>query len=419
MAHDSSGHIFIQTVSGTTYGVEIADLQQVLGRGVNDLGLLCSDQEWDASQTPAVLADAKKINWWARKKPVPLSGSTPVWNHPTSTWYMGKDGNFGIYSKTYSTIDISTVLADLDGELNGWEYHKDALAYRLRDFEGYYHNARNPFLGLDVHVATPQVAPGDPLVVEYRFSGSTPSADYEISFDEVMCEGLTDALHPNGIAPIADLYLAILVYKVNGTAGYDRVGWATSDVPLSGLVGAARNVQFTMSTVGNYIVVPVFSEKQKETDAYPSVNAWSLIPGTNAMSFEVSTVMLPTMSCEAWVQVQNGVYDTTVHYRATFYAGTSGNTFRGVSIKFVDLDGQTVIQSVQNVQDPNGGSADLVLSANQTQRVPSSGYSTFVWNAGMTLQEYVEQRGGRIIIEGSGAASSETHIDTPAQPKNI
>lgn len=47
MAHQN-GRIYIDTNTTPHKGVEIADLQQVLGRGVNDLGLLCSDQEWYA-----------------------------------------------------------------------------------------------------------------------------------------------------------------------------------------------------------------------------------------------------------------------------------------------------------------------------------------------------------------------------------
>ena len=42
----SNGVIYIDTSTTPHKGVSIADIQQTLGRGVNDIGLLCSDQEW-------------------------------------------------------------------------------------------------------------------------------------------------------------------------------------------------------------------------------------------------------------------------------------------------------------------------------------------------------------------------------------
>lgn len=43
---NQNGRIFIDTSTTPNKGVEIADLQRVLGRGTGDLGLLCADQEW-------------------------------------------------------------------------------------------------------------------------------------------------------------------------------------------------------------------------------------------------------------------------------------------------------------------------------------------------------------------------------------
>ena len=422
MAHDSSGHIFIQTVGGTTYGVEIADLQQVLGRGVNDLGLLCSDQEWDTAQTPAVLADAKKINWWARKKPVPLSGSTPVWNHPTSTWYMGKDGNFGIYSKTYFSVsDISSILADVDGGLNGWEYHKDTLAYRLRDFEGYFHNARNPFDGLDVHVETPQVAPGENLVVAYRFSATSPTASDEIGLEEIACEGLTDAYH-DGIVSVADMYLALLVYGANGSLGYTRIGWAISDSTLSGLTGdAARYVQFPIPSsqaTGDYIVLAMLCEVNTNPNPDQGSNSWTLIPGTSIMQFEVATTMLPSMSVEAYVFSDAR---TTVYFAGSFFGGTttSSQTFNDITMTFKTAGGQTVF-TVSNVQNENGSAVPLVVQNGATVRVPASisNWRTVEWpSVGMDVDTFIQgqdysdvRSGNHIELSGTGADNYYTYL---------
>ena len=73
MAH-SNGRIYIDP---NTTGVEIADLQQVLGRVTGDLGQLCSDQEWyldhidPVTQEPVyLLRPVNRINKWAKYKPV-------------------------------------------------------------------------------------------------------------------------------------------------------------------------------------------------------------------------------------------------------------------------------------------------------------------------------------------------------------
>lgn len=119
MAH-SNGRIFITTTGGVTYGVEIADLQQVLGRGVNDLGLLCSDQEWyDNNGTPA-LRPANKINKWARYKPINSNNIGFV------TDAERRAANFGLSASQYT--------APGPAALAGWSYVRPTAHFRLVDF---------------------------------------------------------------------------------------------------------------------------------------------------------------------------------------------------------------------------------------------------------------------------------------------
>lgn len=71
MAHEN-GRIFIDRESTPNIGVSIADVQAVLGRGVNDLGLLCSDQEWFTDPLTGIdsLRPTNKINENSKNKPV-------------------------------------------------------------------------------------------------------------------------------------------------------------------------------------------------------------------------------------------------------------------------------------------------------------------------------------------------------------
>lgn len=151
-------------------GVEIADLQQVLGRGVNDLGLLCSDQEWNAAGT--ALQPANKINPWALYKPVrePEIGMITRMDFGS----LGFGNTSGANALPYATTINGFVSLYADGDnnnlgrtsrANGWRYLKprgkaQSEMFRIFDFVkvisengslrpvngiGYNHRAVNPF----------------------------------------------------------------------------------------------------------------------------------------------------------------------------------------------------------------------------------------------------------------------------------
>lgn len=131
--------------------VSISDVQLILGSSSNDLGTLCTHAN---------------INMWAKWKPVPLRNivglpdeivngnswkGNPVEGTNRPWWYGGGQGVGSDYY-TYGVPVISD-LSDIgsNGEQNDdsvWTYRKPSGGmsepYRLADFVGYYHDARQP-----------------------------------------------------------------------------------------------------------------------------------------------------------------------------------------------------------------------------------------------------------------------------------
>lgn len=126
MAHDSEGNIFI----GAT-GVEIADIQTVLGSSRNDIGALIQNGN---------------INKWARLKPFrynapgfPLdrTKSTPELRSPERMTRL-LAANFGLSIPKYNATDFKTHYSDQWTYLKprGLSYNEH---YRFPDFDGYVH----------------------------------------------------------------------------------------------------------------------------------------------------------------------------------------------------------------------------------------------------------------------------------------
>ena len=136
MAH-SNGRIYIDA---NTTGVEIADLQRVLGRGTGDIGLLCGDVEWDRTQTPAELRRAEKINPLAKFKPERIN----KWGLLALS--ERQNNFFGLSILPYGVTGGGSITQFLERYTDEWAYLPPrGLSYneqfRLRDFEDYYHYA--------------------------------------------------------------------------------------------------------------------------------------------------------------------------------------------------------------------------------------------------------------------------------------
>lgn len=144
MANDGNS-IYIDTNSTPNRGVEIVDLQQVLGRGENDLGLLCSDKEWNAAGT--ALVSANKVNKNAKYKSVRSSKLTAMTDADFQDAYFGL--NIPIYGSGYIT-SLSTFFDSFAsaysylpprGKGNGQSGADEW--FRILDFNGYNKNARS------------------------------------------------------------------------------------------------------------------------------------------------------------------------------------------------------------------------------------------------------------------------------------
>lgn len=169
---NENGRIFVTTEGGVTYGVEIADLQQVLGTSDNDLGLLCTDKTWDREQTPWVLVDTDRINKWAKYRPVEKAnflgiltdsqrksvdwgiGNIPIWTNKTIPQMV----KFWIGGATGSAPP------DCGIQMYYWTKVLPSTYYRLRDFssdvnnKGYFHGAQAPIFPFVGDLAIPSTA---------------------------------------------------------------------------------------------------------------------------------------------------------------------------------------------------------------------------------------------------------------------
>lgn len=153
MAHQN-GRIYIDTTTTPHKGVEIADLQQVLGRATGYLGQLCTDQEWydtgnlDGQGNPIYALrplNPPRINKWARYKPC---ASTIL---AVLTLEQRRAANCGIDCSDTATGCFSTNLSSLIARAKAnkvWNKEMPTV-YRLRDFEGYNHYASIPYEPID------------------------------------------------------------------------------------------------------------------------------------------------------------------------------------------------------------------------------------------------------------------------------
>lgn len=123
----TDGLIHRDTTENPNEGISIADVQKAVGRGENDLGLLCSDQEWYENNGTPALRDAGQLNPYAKFKPLAL---VPTAQHPE---YMGEITDSVRATNLYGfSIPVVTTAKDLfDVE---FAYNKPTSWFRLLDF---------------------------------------------------------------------------------------------------------------------------------------------------------------------------------------------------------------------------------------------------------------------------------------------
>lgn len=264
-----------------TAPVGIQDVQQALGDGRTDLGLLCQ---------------SSNINMWAKYKPVVknMIDTTPQLNSDsgktwkningtgglgTDAWFKGTAGNFGITPKVIhhnggaGDDRMLDVLEDIavfaTGNLNGWVYTKPsggaASPYRLIDFNRYNAKAVPP---IKVVTGKSEITEASGASWEYSFQimGSAAS--------EVVTDVDTrDYLLASDV--IGTCYLGVAIYmKVQRSLDevYEPIAWATGNawlgqgIATSGDGGhgtpSSTYVQATFAKDKTYYALPLFFSEQ-------------------------------------------------------------------------------------------------------------------------------------------------------------
>lgn len=191
--------------------VSISDVQLILGSSSNDLGTLCTHAN---------------INMWAKWKPVPLrnivglpdeivNGNSWKGNPIAGTnkpWWFG--GGQGV-GNDYLTYDIPVIsdLSDIgsDGDQNDdgvWKYRKPSGGmsepFRLADFVGYYHQARQPIWS-DM---PPSLYLNDTTIIGVGVLDYPEIGEFSLSDVRDMI-GLADGIH---------LYAAMVIVITNGSS---------------------------------------------------------------------------------------------------------------------------------------------------------------------------------------------------------
>lgn len=267
----ANGKIFIKTIAGVTYGVSVADIQQTLGRGTGDVGLLLSDQEWyDNNGTPA-LRDVNKIRKWAWHKPIRhpsvaydtrnLSAGDDGFNgqQPTGEYCIGSLempyaqtlGSFTQTSNTDGGVTVTKWQANsgffyqmMRGNL-GWNYRRPrgidnshTEPFRMFDIVNYNHNAESP---MPVPPSGSRyIAPSGNVTLLVDLPDTLPVGNMTL-----------DTMHiPAGLISttpvLTNFYVGILLYRPN----FSDCAWktATAKIGNSSLQNTNRKVSFSSFT---------------------------------------------------------------------------------------------------------------------------------------------------------------------------
>jgi hypothetical protein len=126
-----NGRIYVNTDETPNIGISIAEIARCIGVGSEDLGTLISH---------------KNNNMWSRKKPVVINTLDVNYNVPD--WWRGAEGNCGVEPPARVT-SFSALLSQYDGKLNGWKHIRPHQYFRVLDYNGYYHYAKAPIIGID------------------------------------------------------------------------------------------------------------------------------------------------------------------------------------------------------------------------------------------------------------------------------
>lgn len=317
MAHQN-GRIYIDTNTTPHKGVEIADLQQVLGIGSGDLGYIIS-----------MGGATEKINKWSIHKPE-RSAKLGV-----LTLADRQDGNFGMdIPKCTSTTGIA---AFLNGYASGYNYltprGKKSIPsqcewFRILDFDGYNHYA-NCFVNTnDLTLPTSYVVGAGSVGVYFHVginNGNNLQAD-SISISDLKLGG------SEGTA-FGSLYFGILFtdgssYKLitsSNTLATDVNTYGGGEVSLAESGGALSG----LTTGESYTYYPVLSKlPHSSMSSITQQDTIVALPKLSPRSFKASEVtaqqVVAILDCDANMDYRARLFvDFVVGMSATGSAPTS------------------------------------------------------------------------------------------------
>lgn len=294
MAHDNDGIIKVDTTTTPYEGVEIADIQAVLGSNKNDIGQLILAN--DSFNNPLV-------NKWAKYKPVKQSGlgfpnqlnSDFTWK-TTADWWKGYNGQCGMTFTTYNSLGTNNMSSSssffhelLAGNLS-WGYERptggiNQYPFRFLDFNYYSHNAPKPVTGVYDNL---QVYGGGKLTVQLDESRAQESLGIQLS----------DLVISN--SAVSGWYVGVLIWMSNS-----QFTFAFSQNTLGGNGGL--DVEFTnMTSYGGHTatIVPFLSSVRSNQGVDPGAGIFlscDVAPQTVNIRAEVTSVTMTIDAQWRWV----------------------------------------------------------------------------------------------------------------------
>lgn len=263
MPHDNTGHIFRSGI----YGVEIADIEAVLGV-TGDIGTLCTSQA---------------INMWNLNKPVRLNDVLNL----LGNWQAGRDGDYGISAHSLGSASLGiAALYDYsyNGGLNGWAYNpprgRTYNEWTLNlFFDGYYHGAPEPWYGW-----TGPNAPVPKGTDAWFGLDDVVTASTSINYSHIqLSDGITTK-------SLANCYFGVAIFS-GSTCIAIKVCQNTMGAGSSGRADADWSCGFdtTNWNTGTYTAIPFFWASNGGASATPE-NSGVLytIPYTSPKTFTVT-----------------------------------------------------------------------------------------------------------------------------------
>lgn len=342
MAHENG----IIKVDPETTGLEIADIQQVLGTADGDLGLLCSDQTWDKNVTPNVIIRANRTNKWAKFKPVKQSGldfgsqrnADFTWK-TTANWWKAYNGQCGLTFTTYNSLGTNTLantgfLHDLLAGLLSWGYEPptggiNQYPYRIFDFNYYDHLAPKPVSGVYDNL---RIYGGGKLTVQ--LDEGRAGEDLGIQMDDLVV----------GNSPVSGWYVGVLIWSSNSQFTFafseDTIGSGGVSVEFSNMTPYGGR---------SATIVPFLSSVRANQGLDPGAGTFiscDTAPQIVTIGAEVPDV---TMTIDAQ-------WRTTLHARVGYAVNIINNTGTQVTITNLVI---ALYDGYQNVDTKNIGSITI------------------------------------------------------------